>query len=408
MVRPRYWALLLAGLVTLGAGGTARPTPSDTYQALDLYTEAMTLIHDRYVDPLSWDKIVQDSVRGAVQGLDADSTVLEKGPDGQATAATAGDVGLVLTRRDGGLTVVAALDGMPAQVAGIQSGDRILTLDGDAVATLAPDAAVGRLRGRPGTEVKLTVIRSGWAEPRPFMLTRAKPAPTTASSRGLGDGVLYVRMPRLDQAGVAELTRLLTAKSSEQATGLVLDLRNTVSEQIETVPAIASLFLEPGRVVAHVEGRTHGLPHDLKTVPVATTWKGPVALLVSRGTSSAAEVLAGALQDARRAVIVGSPTFGDASTQSTVPLSDGETLSLTTARYLTPDHHPITGHGVVPDVMAQAQAANTGEQTVAADAKSPKDSELELAFEVVKAAGIIERGAAGASGSTPVESAAQQ
>ena len=404
-MRSRSWALLLAALVTLGAGGTARPTPADTYQALQLYTEAMTLIHDRYVDALPWDKIVQDSVRGAVQGLDADSTVLEASPaDGHAAAATSGDVGLVLTRRDGGLTVVAALDGMPAQVAGIRSGDRIVMLDGDAVATLAPDTAVRRLRGRLGTEVKLTMMRIGWAEPRPFTLTRAKPAPSTASSRGLGAGVLYVRMPRLDQAGVAELTRLLTVKPAEQATGLVLDLRNTVSGQIETVPAIASLFLEPGRVVAHVEGRTPGLPRDLKTVPVATTWKGPVAVLVSRGTSSAAEVLAGALQDARRAVIVGGTTFGDASTQSTTRLSDGETLSLTTARYLTPDDHPITGHGVVPDVAAQAQAAGTGEQTVAA--KSPADSELELAFEVVKAAGIIERGAAG-GGSTPVEAAAK-
>ena len=347
----------------------------------------------------------QDSVRGAVQGLDADSTVLPA--DEHATAATAGDVGLVLTRRDGGLTVVAALDGMPAQVAGIQSGDRLVTLDGDAVATLAPDAAVGRLRGRPGTEVKLTVMRIGWAEPKSFTLTRAKPAPTTASNRGLGDGVLYVRMPRLDQAAVADLTSLLTGKQAEKATGLVLDLRNTVSGQIETAPAIASLFLEPGHVVAHVEGRTAGLPRDLTTVPAATTWKLPIAVLVSRGTSSAAEVLAGALQDMRRAVIVGSPTFGDASTQSTMRLSDGETLALTTARYLTPNNRPITGHGLVPDVMAQAQAASTGEQTVAAGAKSPADSELELAFEVVKAAGIIERGAAG-GGSTPVESAAKQ
>ncbi len=389
----RYWALLLAALVTLGAGGTARPTPADTYQALQLYTEAMTIIHDHYVDELPWDKIVQDGIRGAVQGLDADSTVLEASPrDGHATAATSGDVGLVLTRRDGGLTVIATQDGMPAQTAGIRSGDSVVTLDGESVAALAPDAAAKRLQGRPGSEAKLTVTRSGWAEPKPFTLTRAKPAPNTASSRSLGAGVLYVRMPRLDEAGAADLARLLADKPAEQATGLVLDLRNTVSGRIDTVPAIASLFLDPGRVVAHVEGRTPGLPRDLTTVAAATRWRRPVAVLVSRGTSSAAEVLAGALQDAHRAVIVGGTTFGDASTQSSVRLADGETLSLTTARYVTPDHHPITGHGVVPDVVAQAPVTATA------------DSELELAFEVVKAAGIIERGAGG-GGTTPVEAA---
>jgi carboxyl-terminal processing protease len=372
-VRRRYWALLLAALVTLGAGGTARPTPADTYQALQLYTEAMTTIHDHYVDELPWDKIVHDGIRGAVQGLDADSTVLEASPgDGHAAAATSGDVGLVLTRRDGGLTVVASLDGMPAQVAGIQSGDRIVTLDGDAVATLAPDTAVRRLQGRPGTQVKLTVMRSSWAEPKPFTLTRVKPAPTTASSRNLGDGVLYVRMPRLDEAGAAELTRVLAGKPAEQATGLVLDLRNTVSGRIETVPAITSLFLDPGRVIAHVESRTAGLRRELKTAAAATQWKRPVAVLVSRGTSSAAEVLAGALQDARRAVIVGGTTFGDASTQSTVPLSDGETLSLTTARYLTPDHHPITGHGVVPDVVLRPRPPGPSSSRPRRPARRPR------------------------------------
>lgn len=393
-MRPRVWPLLLAALAAIGAGGTARPTPTDSYQALALYSEAMSLIHDRYVDELSWKKIVQDGIRGAIQGLDPDSTLLEPSPsEGRAVGGvTSGDVGLAVTRRSGGLTVIAAQDGMPAQVAGIQPGDRIVTLDGEAVATLAPDAAVQRLRGRPGTEVKLTVIRSGWAEARPFALTRVKPAASAPSSRSLGDGILYVRMPRLDDAGAAELTRLLAVTPAEQATGLVLDLRDTVGGRIETVPTIASLFLDPGRVVARVEGRTPGLPRELTTAATATRWTRPVAILVSRGTTSAAEVLAGAMQDTRRAVIVGSTTFGDASTQSAVPLSDASTLSLTTARYATPDRHEITGHGVVPDVAAAAPP--TG-------ARAAADSELELAFEVVKAAGILERGA----GSTPAEAA---
>lgn len=378
--------MLVAGLVGLGAGGSARPEATPSYEALQLYTEAMTLIHDRYVDELTWSKIVHDGIRGAVQGLDADSTVREAPAPG-AKAPGDGDVGLVLARRGSGLVVVAARDGAPARAAGIQSGDVIVTIDGEAVTAMSTDAARERVRGRPGTQVTLTAVRSGWAEPRSFSLARAKTAPLAPSDRSLGAGVLYLRLPRLDDDAAAELTRLLAATPPDEATGLVLDLRDTVGGRIESVPALASLFLDPGCLLARVQSRTAG-PGTLTTTATKTRWTHPVAVLVSHGTTGAAEVLAGALQDARRAVIVGSPTYGDASTRSAIPLSDGSTLELTTARYVTPGGHAITGRGIAPDVAAAERAAPAAGATAAAD------SGLELAFEVVKAAGILERGAA--------------
>jgi carboxyl-terminal processing protease len=390
-------ALLVVALAGIVGGATAQPGKADSYQAVALYAEAMSLIHDRYVDELSWTKMVRDGIRGAIHGLDGDSAVREPSSSAdraRSVPARAGDVGLALTRRDGGLTVIAARDGMPAQVAGIRSGDRILTLDGEAVGTMGPDAAARRLRGQPGSQVKLTVIRSGWAEPKPFALTRVNPPATAPSDRPLRDGILYVRLPRLDAAAAGDLTHLLAATSADQATGLVLDLRDTVGGRIEAVPAIASLFLDPGCVIARVESRASGLPQALTTTTGAIRWKRPLAILVSRGTASAAEVLAGAMQDTRRAVIVGSQTFGDASTQSAIPLSDGSTLSLTTARYLTPERHRITGHGIAPDVVGTAPSPGAAAGT---------DPELELAFEVVKAAGILERGARGGDASAPIE-----
>jgi carboxyl-terminal processing protease len=389
-------ALLLVALAGIVSGATAQPGKADFYQGVALYAEAMSLIHDGYVDELSWTKMVQDGIRGALQGLDGDSAVREPSPSAdraRSVPARAGDVGLALTRRDGGLTVIAARDGMPARVAGIRSGDRILTLDGEAVGTMGPDAAARRLRGQPGSQVKLTVIRSGWAEPKPFELTRVNPPPTAPSDRPLRDGILYVRLPRLDAATAGDLAHLLAAASADQATGLVLDLRDTVGGRIEAVPAIASLFLDPGCVIARVESRASGSPQALTTTTGAIRWKRPLAILVSRGTASAAEVLAGAMQDTRRAVIVGSRTFGDAATQSAIPLSDGSTLSLTTARYLTPERHPITGHGIAPDVAGTAPSPGAAAGT---------DPELELAFEVMKAAGILERGARGGDASAPI------
>ena len=383
--------LLLVVLVGTGLAAAARPGRADSYGAIALYAEAMSLIHDDYVEELSWPKIVRASIRGAVQGLDGDSTVLETDapPRAGSAAAEAGDVGLALTRRDGGLVVVAAPAGLPAQGAGIQSGDRILTLDGEAVAAAAPEAVARRLRGRPGSQVALTVIRSSWAEPRAFALTRVAPPAAVPAERQLSDGVLYVRIPAVDEAGAASLARLLAAAPGEHARGLVLDLRDTAGGRIEAVPAIASLFLDPGSVIARVESRAAGSPTVLTATTASIRWTGPVAVLVDRGTASAAEVLAGAMQDTRRAVIVGAPTFGDATTQSAIPLPDHSTLSLTTARYLTPGRHPITGHGIAPDVSAPVPSPR---------APGGADAELELAFQVVKAAGILQNGAGTGAG----------
>ena len=391
--------LLLVALAGIGVGVSAQPGKADSYQAVALYAEAMSLIHDRYVDELSWTKMVRDGIRGAIHGLDGDSTVRAPSPPADRARSVpggAGDVGLALTRRDGGVIVIAVRDRMPAQVAGIRSGDRILTLDGEAIGTIGPDAATERLRGQPGSQVKLTVIRSGWAEPRPFTLTRVDPPATAPSDRPLGDGILYVRLPRVDAAATGDLAHLLAPASADRATGLVLDLRDTVGGRVDAVPALASLFLDPGCVIARVESRTSGSPPAFTTTTGAIRWKRPLAILVNRGTASAAEVLAGAMQDTRRAVIVGSSTFGDASTQSAIPLSDGSTLLLTTARYLTPERHPITGHGIAPDVVAPSPSPGAAPGT---------DPELELAFEVVKTAGILERGARGGDGSAPVEAA---
>ena len=389
--------VLVSGVVAVGAAAVARAARTDTYQALELYTEAMSIIHDKYVDALPWSKLVQDGIRGAVQGLDADSTVVEQRPP-----AGAGDVGLLLTHRNGGLDVIAARDDSPARAAGLASGDRIVSIDGVEARTMGVGDAVGRLRGEPGSRVALSVIRPGWAEPRSFTLTRAKPPAVALGSRPLGAGVLYVRIPEITDRTAADLQRVVGAASGPVA-GLVLDLRNTVGGDVRAVPAVASLFLDPGCVVARVQSRIAGQASELTTKAGPVHWTQPVTVLVGRGTTSAAEVLAGAMQDARRAVIVGTPSFGDASTQSTTPLADGSRVSLTTARYATPSGHPITGHGIAPDMVAGEPAPDPA---AAGGAKAAaNDPALELAMEVVKAAAILQPAAVDTAATTRVESA---
>jgi len=386
------------GLVAGGATAVARAARSETYHALDVYTEAMTIIHNQYVDELPWSKIVQDGIRGAVEGLDADSTVVEaRKPPG------AGDVGLLLTHRSGALDVMATQDDSPARAAGLVPGDRIVSIDRIETRSLSVGDAAERLQGAPGSQVALSVFRAGWAEPRDFTLTRAKPPATAVHSRALGAGVLYVRLPEITGRTAADLQRVVAAASGP-VTGLVLDLRNTVGGDVRAVPAVASLFLDPGCVVARVQSRVAGQSTELTTSAGPARWAQPLTILVGPGTASAAEVLTAAMQDAKRAVIVGAPTFGDASTQSTTPLADGSRVSLTTSRYSTPGGRPITGHGIAPDVVASEPAPDAA--PAPGTTASTADPALQLALDVVKAAAILQPGAPEPAAPTRIQTTA--
>jgi len=358
------------------------------------------------VDDIPWTKLVRDGIRGAMQGLDADSALVlpaQSPPLSGATAAADGDVGLALTRRGGGLGVVAAREGMPARSAGLRSGDRIVTIEGADVRDMMVTEAAERLRGRPGTAVTLTIARSGWLEPQSFTLTRVKPPAFAMSERSLGDGILYVRMPAIDDATAGELKHLLQSTSPERASGLVLDVKNTPGGSVEAARAVASLFLAPGCLVAKVESRIPGQPLNVQTAGVADPEAQPMAILVDRGTASAAEVLVGALQDSGRAVVIGSRTFGDASAQSTIPLPDGSALSLTTARYLTPEGRAITGKGIIPDLVAKTPASTSVRAAASTAGPGEADAQRELAFEVVKAARILQHGSSAGGRPSRVE-----
>lgn len=387
--------LIAVLFVAIVAGGVARgepPRPADTYQPLALYSQVVSIIHDHYVDALPWTKLVEDGTRGMVQGLDADSALLDPQQSRELPATTApadGDVGIVLGRRNGGLAVTAIRDGTPARAAGLRSGDALLQIEGVSTQGMLPLDAADRLRGRPGTAVALSVARAGWAEPKPLTLTRATPPSDRVSARVLGDGILYVRVPALATATARELGRLLDGPTAQRATGLVLDLRDTPGGQVPAAVAVAGMFLDPGCVVARVESRSPGQPHQLRAPSAAERHDQPMAVVVNHGTESAGEVLAGALQDWGRAAIVGSATFGDASAQSVIPLPGGWALSLTTARYLTPKGRAISAKGIVPDVPIAAPPP--GDLTPVAASATPEsmDPAEELAFDVVKAAQIL-------------------
>ena len=402
----RRRAVVLSVLLAIGVGGAVaaseRSRTDATYAAVAFYSEAMSIVHEHYVDQLPWATLVDNGIAGMVEALDADSDVLSPSQSRDSAPATPGqdgDVGIVLGRRNGTLAVIATRDGTSARAAGLLSGDAVLQVDGVSAEHLPPAGARARLRGQPGSQVVISIGRQGWAEPKSITLTRARTTAEDVSDRMLGDGILYVRIPEFRDTTAQELERLLAAAPADHATGLVLDLRDTSGGKIEAAVAVAGMFLDTGQVVARVQSRRPSQAAELPAPAPSAHHDQPIAVLVNRGTESSAEVLAGALQDWGRAIIAGSPTFGDASAQSATSLPGEQTLLLTTARYLTPKGHPISGKGIAPDVPTPAHATAALEPNVAPINSANRDAEVRLAFDLVKAARIFQHERTGADAS---------
>jgi carboxyl-terminal processing protease len=285
-----------------------------------------------------------------------------------------------MTRRKGGLTVVTSTDGSPARRAGLASGDQIEKIDGVDTRLMESSEAVDRLRGRSGTTVVVSVIRRGWPEPRDITLTRERVNGPALSSRDLGNGLLLVRVHRMT-AGLGDALRREVAGSPRA--GLVLDLRDVSGGDISDAVNLAQPLLDPGTEVAYATGRQGGARDEFRTSTSGARLEVPTAVLVNTGTSGAAEIVAGALRDGRRAVLVGEHTFGVADVTKNIQLSDGSLVHLTVGRYYTPKGQAIDRAGIAPDVDV---ASETGPST--------RDEQLERATDVLKIKHVVETHAA--------------
>ena len=380
-------ALLAGAAVGTGADQNA------TYQELSLLTEALSIVRKQYVDEIPLPDLVLSAVKGAVSGLDPDSTFLDPDAYRELTAGTAprlADVGMETTLRNDALTVLDAIYGTPGQRAGLRTDDRIVKIDGVATTDMQPAEAARRLRGAPGTQVTVTVVREGWAEPRDIRLTRERPGGRSVDIRDLESGVGYVRLRDFDGKTPSELGAGLEDLSGKGAKGLVLDLRDNPGGPLPAAVEVAGTFLERGRLVARTESRLQGERKQFEADAQTVCDSIPMVVLVDHGTAAGAEVVAGALQDWHRALLVGTPTFGKGSVQTLIPLSDGSALRLTTARLLTPNGRPIQRQGIAPDIVVEAARDKAAGETAAAAGKGG-DPQLERALEIVKGMQVIER-----------------
>ncbi len=345
---------------TAAAAGADR---GPTLQDIATFTRAFEMIRQAYVDPVTDHALMRAALRGMLSGLDPHSEFLDARQLGQLDEATSGrytGLGIEVAEVEGTLRIIAPIDGSPAQKGGIRSGDLILGINGKAVQTDALGAALESLRGAPGTRITLTVLHVGAKAPVNVPLVRERIQLPSVRSRMLAPRIAYVRISQFQTDTAFSLQHQVEALQRKDGplSGAVLDLRSNPGGLVNAAVAVANDFLDSG-VIVSTRGRLSDANTIYHAMPGDLLHGASIVVLIDGGTASAAEILAGALKDNHRAILMGRRTFGKGSVQSVLPLPDGEAIKLTTARYYTPDGHSIQARGITPDIELARDIAVT-------------------------------------------------
>lgn len=323
---------------------------------LKAFTQIFAKIKNDYVEVVDDRKLLENAIRGMLEGLDPHSAYLDKGAFTDLQEGTSGEfggLGIEVGLEDGFVKVISPIDDTPAAKAGIEAGDLIIRLDEVPVKGMSLNDAVNSMRGKPGTNISLTIIRSGEDKPLDIVITRAIIKVKSVRSRTLEPGLGYLRISQF-QAHTGEDMRLelekLKADNNNVLNGLILDLRNNPGGVLGAAVAVSDLFLEKGLIV-YTEGRVTDSKMKFSAKPADIISRAPLIVLVNGGSASASEIVAGALQDHHRAIIMGEKTFGKGSVQTILPLENEAALKLTTARYYTPSGRSIQASGIIPDIV---------------------------------------------------------
>jgi carboxyl-terminal processing protease len=378
-------AAFFAGLSVDHAARAARG--EERYRVLDVFAQVLAHVENQYVEDVAEQDLVYAAIEGMLERLDPHTAFLRPDTWRAMREETAGEfdgVGLELSLRDGELTVVAPIADSPGARAGILAGDRVVEIDGQPARELTAVEASRRLKGPAGTAVRLTIQRAGVATPQAYALVRERIRTKSVEWR-LADRarrVAYVKVKTFQERTDRALKRALDearAEAGGELGGLVLDLRNNPGGLLDEAVKVSDRFLRDG-VIVSTEGRNRSTVEVERAQPRDTEPDYPVAVLVNHGSASASEIVAGALQDHGRAVVVGSTSFGKGSVQQVIDLADGSGLKLTVARYFTPSHRSIQDRGIQPDVSAPDPERPAGlAPSPAVNEPAPADPALDVA-----------------------------
>jgi len=344
------------------------------------FTKIVQLIEEQYVDDINASDIINNALKGMLSNLDAHSSFMDAKETKELQVQTHGEfggLGITVGMKDGALTVIAPLEGTPADKAGIKAGDIILKINEQATIGMTIDKAVSIMRGKPQTPIELTLVRKGESRPLKIEIIRDIIEIQSVYSKTIGDDILYLRVTSFDQKVVQGMKSAINKHPNTK--GIVLDLRNNPGGLLNQAIGVVDMFVNKGAIVSQ-KGKIAEENLVYNATFENTDTKTPLVILVNGGSASASEIVSGALQDHKRAVVIGQKTFGKGSVQVVMPISQDEALRLTIARYYLPSGRTIQAVGVTPDVevsYGEIKKAEEGISIKEKDLQKHLESELE-------------------------------
>ena len=354
--------LILGVMLAIGQGVLAekdnsrQATQTIPLEDIRSLSEVFGKVKQHYVEDIEDKELLENAIRGLLTGLDPHSAYLDKEAFTELREGTSGEfggLGIVVGMKDGFVNVISPIDDTPAERAGVKSGDLIIRLDDKNVKGMTLEDAVSIMRGKPNTDIELTIVREGADKPLKIEITRAIIKIQSVRSKTLDKGFGYIRVSAFQERTGADLRKAISKlkkANNKKLKGLVLDLRNNPGGLLSAAVEVSDAFLEGGTVVS-IKGRDESNTTTYSAKGLDLINEAPIVVLINGGSASASEIVAGALQDHKRAIIMGTLSFGKASVQTVVPLGNGSALKLTTARYYTPSGASIQAKGITPDII---------------------------------------------------------
>ncbi len=375
--------VIVTSILTLALWTTSNRVSAvsvDAYESLKIFTDVVNIVEESYTDDVDTREIVYSAVKGLLRGLDPHSSFLtpEEYREMQVdTKGSFGGIGIEIGLRNDILTIISPIEDTPAFRAGLKARDRIVEIEGQSTKDMGLMEAVKLMRGKKGVPLNITIMRKGFEEPKVFTLVRAVIKIKSIKYRALGDGYGYVRITQFQSKTGHDLEKALREleKIDGGLKGLVLDLRNNPGGLLQQAVIVSDKFLDGGLIV-YTKGRAPGQDMEFSAQKDGTHPDYPIIVIVNGGSASASEIVAGALQDHSRGVILGTQTFGKGSVQTILPLSDGSAVRLTTSKYYTPSGRSIQAKGIEPDIkVGEDQYAYVKEKDLEGHLKGDEEEE---------------------------------
>ena len=350
---------VLFAAIAIGVVSTKIVNAQSTYEDLRTFVDVLNVIKKNYVDEVKTKDLVSGAIKGMLSSLDPHSGYMSAEAFKEFQVETKGEfggLGIQIGMKDNILTVIAPIEDTPAYKAGIKAGDKILKIDSESTKSMGIQDAVSKMRGPKGKPVILNIYREGWTEPKDFTIVRDIIKIKSVKAKMLQNDIGYIKLTQFQEMTSEDLAKALKELKDKGMKSIILDLRNDPGGLLNSAVDVAGQFLPAKKLVVYIKGRSGDKIEYFTEGDVPAYVDLPMVVLVNQGSASASEIVAGALKDWNRAVIVGVQTFGKGSVQTLIPLSDGSGLRLTTAKYYTPNGISIQNVGITPDIVVKLEA----------------------------------------------------